>query len=261
MKYADVVYAGAPISPAGLPTEFSLKGFRVAPVLSAGATFSDVVAAYASLVVRVARSSQSRSISGVTPVGITDDVSVVGPDWHRSPGFNTLQLVSGQVGVTYRVWWAEDCLEMLDPGALPAMEGFASGGIPAQLTPNYTNVGPAGAATQALASTANIPSLSTDGVALRAGTKGMYAVVQAAAGQTITVAGQLVWWRWSGGVGRWIETAVQEVPPTGRRDVMGAEQLVMVAGGVGGNNERVYCEARNVNASGGANLTVTIITA
>ena len=254
MKYADVLYSGAPIAPAGLPGGFSLKGFRVVPLLSAGATVADVAAAYASLVVRVSRSSQSRAISGIDPYAVVDDVAVPGPDWTRSPGFNALLIQSGQAGVTYRVWWAEDCLEMVDAGTSPFLNGFTGAPTPASLTPTTTAVGPAGTTTQAQSSTANIPSLATDGVAVPAGAKGAYAVLSGAVGQSVTFA-VLVWWRYNATLARWIETGVQESPALARRDVMGVEQQL----GVSGGSERVFVEARSCTLSAAGNMTVSLV--
>lgn len=261
MKYADVVYAGVPIAPAGLPSDFTLKGFRVVPILGAAATVADVAAAYAPLVVRVSRNSQSRSLSqpAGTSSAVVDDVSVVAPDWHRSPGFNSLLIQGGQAGVTYRVWWAEDCLEMLDPGSSPFLNGFSAAGssTPSNLGVQSVQVGPGGTSVQAQSSVANIPTAAGDGYALRSGAKGFYAVLTAPAGQTINGTPTLVWWRYNSLLSRWVETGVQESPPTGRLDVMGVEQSCQVAGG----SERVYCEARNCSATGAGNLTVTITSA
>lgn len=257
MKYADVVYAAPGDAPAGMPSQFPLKGFRVVPILAATATIADVLQAYESLVIRVQRSSNARQQSGVAPVGITDDVSVVGPDWVRSPGFNALSFQSGRVGVTYRVWWAEDCYEVVDPGSVPMAYGFSGGGSSSAVLNQQAAVGPAGAGTQAQLSAANIPSLSTDGLVIPPGTKGALATIAAPVGQTINAAGALVWWRWVAALSRWAELAVQEVVPVGRRDAGGAEQFVLACY----PGDRLYVEARNVGATGAGGLVVTLTTA
>lgn len=259
MKYADVVYAGAPIAPAGLPSTFGLKGYRVVPVLIAGATVADVLAAYSGLVVRTSRASQSRSLSGdPTAGGITDDVSVVGPDWIRSPGFNALLIQSGQVGTTYRVWWAEDCFEIVDAASPPYLNGF-SGPSAVIASPLRSNIGPAGAGTQASASAAaNKPSSATDGLAVSAGHRGAYATVSVQAAATISAIGAgatdgLVWWKYNSAVGRWAETLLVEQIQIGARDAAGLEQLLSTCN----PGDRVYVEARNITASAGV-LTVSL---
>lgn len=252
MKYSDVVYAAPGSAPAGMPSTFPLKGFRVVPVLAATATVAAVIAAYAALVVRVSRSSQSRAISGVAPFAVTDDISVVGPDWIRSPGFSALTLQGGVVGVTYRVWWAEDCYEVVDPGSSPYLNGFAGAGASAANSATAV-VGPASAVTQFQESTNNIPSLSTDGIAVSPGQRGAYAVVSAAAAETM-ISVTVVWWRYVASLARWAESAIQEAPPAGRRDVYGSEQLVVACL----PGDRLYAEARDAVASGDGDLVVTM---
>lgn len=247
MKYADVVYAAPGGAPAGMPTDFSLKGFRVVPLLGATATAADVAAAYASLVVRVSRASQSRSLSGVTPICIDDDVAIPGPDWIRSPGFSALSLQNGQAGVTYRVWWAEDCLEMVDAATPPYLNGFTGAGASA--------AAPAAVTVSQLAnSPANIPTLAGDGVLIPAGAKGAHAIASAQAAATILGAGSLVWWRYSQFLGRWAETTQQDALAGGRRDCATVEQLTNGPAG-----DRLYVEARNVTVSAGANLDVLLV--
>lgn len=257
MKYADVVYTAPGDAPAGLPSLFPMKGFRIIPILPATATVADVIAAYSGLIVRTQRGSMSRSLSQITPVTVTDDVSVVSPDWQRSPGFNALSLQGGRVGITYRVWWAEDCYESMDPGSSPYLNGFAGGGASGAVVTFQSPIGPAGAPTQAQASAANIPSLSTDGIAIMPGTKGAIATLTAPVGQTINGTPTLVWWRWNASLARWQETAVQEVPPIGRRDVAGAEQFILACY----PGDRLYVEARQCGATGAGGLVVTLTTA
>lgn len=247
MKYADLVYAAPGDAPAGMPSTFPLKGFRVIPVLGATATIADVIAAYASLVVRVSRGSNARQISGVAPVGINDDIAVPGPDWIRSPGFNALNLQGGQVGVTYRVFWAEDCYEVMDPGTSPMLPGFVGAGAAAAAPI-------AGTTSQLANSVANIPAAAGDGQLLPSGVKGCYAVASAQAAATILGPGSIVWWRYSSYLGRWAETTVQDALSGGRRDCATAEQLMN-----GAPNDRIYAEARSVTVSAGANLGVLIV--
>lgn len=247
MKYEDVVYAGAPIGPT-LPSGFGLKGYRVVPLMTAGETIADVVAAYTPLVVRTSRASQSRSLSGdPTAGGINDDVAVNGPDWVRSPGFNALLIQAGQAGRTYRVWWAEDCFEIVDAASPPYLDGFvgAAASVAAPV---------AGSTSQLANSIANIPTLAGDGQLLPAGVKGCYAVASAQAAATILGPGAIVWWRYSSYLGRWAETTAQDALSGGRRDCATAEQLVNGAPG-----DRIFAEARSVTVSAGANLDVLIV--
>lgn len=256
MKYADVVKTGANDPVPAMPTTFPLKGFRIVPQLGGAATAADVQAAYASLTVQVTRASQARSQSN-EPMGVTDSVAVDGPHWFRSPGFNLFLITGGQVGVTYRVFWAEDCKEIVDV-ATPALPGYSGGGSSSSsLLLQSVAVGPAGAVTQAQSSTGNIPSLPTDGVEIRDGMSGAYAILSAPVGQTINGTPTLVWWRYSQGLSRWVETAIQEAPPIGRRDVMGVEQQVLCRGIAG---ERLYVEARSCTATAAGALEVTMVT-
>jgi hypothetical protein len=239
-----------------MPTTFPLKGFRVVPILAPGSTVADVAAAYAALVVRVSRNSQSRSLSGLN-IGVVDDVAVPGPDWIRSPGFAALSLQSGVVGVTYRVWWAEDCFEMVDTGTAPYLDGFITPApTSSPIVAVTSQVGPAGALTQLRGSAAgNIPTLATDGLALATGHHAAYAVLSAPAAATLS-GGLLVWWRFNSIVGRWGETLIQEAFATGRRDAAGLEQLIQALN----LGDRLYVEARSVTHSSGAADVVVNLT-
>ncbi len=257
MKYVDVVATGGSDTPAGMPTGFPLKGFRIIPILIAGATIADVIAAYAPLVVTMLRSSNARAISGIAPVGITDVIAVPGPDWIRSPGFSAMTLV-GQGGTTYRVFWSEDCYEVMDPGTSPMLNGFA-GAAASIASPLRANIGPAGAGTQTSASAAaNKPSSATDGLAVSAGHRGAYATVSAAVGQTISAIGAgasdgLVWWKYNSAIARWSETLLVEQIQIGARDAAGLEQMLATCN----PGDRVYAEARNITVSAGA-ITVSL---
>lgn len=256
MKYADVGYAGAPAVVPGLPGNFGLKGYRVVPILGATATATDVIAAYAALVMRVSRASQSRAISNdVAGYNVVDDVAIPGPDWVRSPGFNALTIQNGVNGVTYRVWWAEDCFEIVDAASPPYLNGFVGPGS-AVGAPNSVLIGPSGAVTQTPASAAgNKPVLATDGVAIPVGVRGAYATISAVVGQTLSApAVGLVWWRYSFQLSRWCETEIQQTFPSGARDAAGVEQDVkaMFPG------DRLYVEARSCAVSGGATIVVSL---
>lgn len=252
MKSQDIVYVGAPIGPA-LAAEFLMKGYRVCPVLGAGATIADVVAAYAPLRVQVTRNSQSRALSGLTP-GVVDDIPINGPDWVRNPGYNLLLITAGQVGTTYRVWWAEDCFEIVDAATPPYLNGMAPG-TPTGSSTAPAFVGPAGAVTQLPASAANIPTLATDGLALPGGARGVRASISAVVGQTLAALGAttaIVWWRYDALVGRWQETEAQNSYPVGRRDASTVEQVIATAA----TGDRIFPEARQVAVSGGATLQI-----
>lgn len=253
MKQALVAVAALPAAVAGFPTDFASKGFRIIPVLASGASRADVEAAYASLKVTITRNSQARAESGVTPYNVSDVLSVVGPDWHRSPGFGAISITNAQIGVSYLVQWAEDCLEMVNV-LPPALPGFGEVTTPTA-TASTTTIGPGGAATQTQASAAgNIPTAATDGVEIPAGIVGAYADIEAPAGQTLSAVTEgLVWWRYSAAAGRWRETTLQEVIVTGRRDAGGLEQSVKGKAG-----DRLYVEARNVSTSGAGALTVRL---
>lgn len=236
MKVADLTTGQSLPITAGIQA----KGFRVIPVLASPASPADIEAAYANCEVLVTRLSTAvyQSGNGSGPAGVTDTYRIAGPDWVRSPGFGAL-ILSGQIGVTYRVWWAEDCYEIIDP-----VEPFYPG-----LTPSSTGmVVNAASYTAAQSSTANIPSAGSDGVqipgtsdrlyyewrsstlsaagsatvSLRATQQAALAIVSAGSGQTVTAGGTGVWWRYTAALGRWAETQLQDLGmPGGRRDVMG----------------------------------------
>lgn len=93
-------------------------------------------------------------------------------------------------------------------------------------------------------STANIPSLATDGVSL-AGGKGVRAVVSAPSGATIST-GTLVWWLYDDATGRWAESSAQPAVVTGRRDMAVPDEFVLVGRG------RAFLEVRSATHSAGS---------
>lgn len=248
MKYADLVFAGAPIGPPTMPTAFPCKGFRVVPILAAGATAVEVLAAYAALTVTVQRSSVARQNSNVVPVGITDTYAVTGPDWVRSPGFSTLLITGGQAGVTYRVTWAEDCYEVLDVAAPPYLNGFQGpGAAPSPSTTSTTG----SSTTQAQASLANIPAGAV-GIDV-SGKAGVALNLVAPATQTFT-GGDVVWWRYDAFSATWCQTGIVESVPTGFRGAaLGDKELLVTPA-----NTRLFAELRNVTCSGAGNVTVNL---
>jgi len=243
MKSYDVLKTAATdaVGPANI---FPLKGYRLIPLLPAGSTLVDVVAAYEALQVTIERSSAARASTGVAP-GVVDVVPVPGPDWVRSPGFGSLALSGGVVGVTYRVWLAEDCME-ISQAVEPYATGFLPNGAGATI-PQVTQY----AAAQAVAT--NLPATVADGLAVPAGAKGALAMLSAPAGQTITGA-QLRWWRWDATLAAWVLTAITEAPALGVEHVMGSEQPLLVAG----DASRFFVEALNCTASGAGALTLTL---
>lgn len=97
--------------------------------------------------------------------------------------------------------------------------------------------------TQAPSSTANVPTLDSQGVSID-GAQGLRCILNADLGNTIT-GGTLVLWLYDVTAGVWAESSVQDTPPTGRRAVAIADQLV------GARTGRAYFEARSVTTSGG----------
>ena len=247
MKYSSEVGTGALAAVSVADSSLSLKGVRIIPILASTATFADVAAAYAGCLVSWNRSSEQRSSAknpdtGLPSASVTDIVPVVGPDWIRSPGFGGLQF-KGVAGVTYFVLYAEDCKEIEDV-ATPCLYGFGAGApASAAKTASYT---------AAQSSTANIPSVAGDGVSV-AGCNGVVAHLSAGAGQTVTAAGLLVWWRYNASTGRWSEGPIQEVTPISRRDVCGADQLV------GPGVDRVFVEWRSGTLSAAGSATLTLV--
>lgn len=252
MKSQDLVYVGAPIGPA-LDPLFNMKGYRVAPVLAAGASAAEVVAAYAPLRVQVTRNSQSRALSGLTP-GVIDDVPVNGPDWIRNPGFNLLLISAGLVGTTYRIWWAEDCFEIVDAASPPYLAGLAPGSPPTAYSQQL--IGPALAVTQLANSLAgNVPTNAADGIAVPRGASGAYVAVDAGVGATISAmvaTSGLFWWRYVSSMARWCPLELAESYTVGGRTCAGMEQALAACR----PGDRLYVEARSFATSTGNPLEV-----
>lgn len=257
MKYVDVVKTGAPDAVA-LPA-MSIKGYRVVPILGPGATTADVIAAYAPLVVRTSRNSANRQQSALVPFTVTDDVSIVDPSWQRSPGFNGMFIQAGLLGVTYRVWWAEDCYESVDTGATPWLNGM-NGGIGGSSAPtpvvNSGLIGSGGSATQTRNSSSNIPIVATDGIAIPPNAKAAYFAIDSKNGAETLTGGSVQWWRYVALLGRWVKTGLVETIPTGLRSAMNVETpaLAYYPG------DRLYAEALLVTATGaGTTLDVACV--
>lgn len=247
MKAEIVTYSGAPIGPTQMPTQYPCKGYRVVPLLAAGATAAEVIAAYADLTVQTKRASTSKQMSGMDPTTV-DDLPVRAPDWIRSPGFSQLIITSGLNGTQYLVYWAEDCYEVIDVGDPPYLAGFQGPGAGPSPSPGalvtYTNA-------QAQASTANVPAGAV-GVLLTS-QKGLACTISAPAAQTIT-GGDAVLWRFDSTTGRWCKTGYVESLPTGVRDVALSDKLLTV----NGPGVRFFVELNNVTCSGAGAVTVNL---
>lgn len=253
MQSEDVVFNGVPVAPTLMAPQWPAKGLRIVPVIP-GADAAAIAAAYELLTIQWQRGSQALSLSGISPPTVTEQFPINAPDWIRSPGFNQLFITGGQVGVTYRIWWAIDCLEMVDVGSPPYLDGLTPGTGGGSYVPTLGRA----TAAQAQNSTANIPAAAGDGVAIAHpssggySSRGIHADVAAPAGQTIT-GGLIVWWRYNSALAAWCETGVQETLPTGRRYVATADQLV-----AGYPGDRLYAEARSVITSGGGAPIVSV---
>jgi hypothetical protein len=179
-----------------LPTGIQPSGFRIIPVLAAGSTWAALVAAYATLKARVVKQTQN------FPSSVTEDQYVPGPDWVRSPGFGALSF-QGVAGITYRIWLATDCKEMVD-AVSPAMTGFggaAAGGGSVTTTTTTVNF------------TATAPSAVGDGVSI-AGARAIKASWKAAnAGATLNAAGSVKGYGLNG-ASRWVRIPELDYVPT-----------------------------------------------
>jgi len=153
--------AGAPVDVVAAGGAFAPVGYRVVPLLTAAATLSDMVKVYSELQAMVTKASPNFL------TGTTETSAVAGPDWARTSGFGRLQLVTGVngAGLTYRVWIATDCKEMVDP-VMPMMYGFSAAGA----TPGATVAAPL--EVEHLLAAPTLPAAAGDGVSI-AGAKAL----------------------------------------------------------------------------------------
>ncbi len=189
----DIAYAGVAVDAFNAansdPIDKPVVGYRIIPVLAAGATQQDLVNAYASLQVRVTKSSTN------FPTGVQETQMVAGPDWQTCVGVGRIEIIGGLNPTTYRVWLATDCKEMQFVET-PIMNGFAAAGA----SPGGSNT--ASNETQNL--TAAAPSAAGDGVDIT-GAKAIRLSYKAAnAGATLNAAGSALAYGYSSTLGRWI---------------------------------------------------------
>lgn len=190
MFSTDVAYAGAPVDAYSQPgTTIKVVGFRIVPVLAAGATKQQLLDAYSPLQVRITKQSQQ------FPTGTTESMMVAGPDWTACVGIGKLEILAGLNGTTYRVWLATDCKEMEFVEA-PVMNGFDAAGASSGST--GSNV----VTSEDQNLTAAAPSGGSDGVSI-AGARAIRVSYKAKnAGATLNAAGKSDAYAYNGT--RWI---------------------------------------------------------
>lgn len=193
MFSVDVAYAGAPVdafNASGAGPNIQALGFRVIPVLAAGATQADLAAAYANLQVRITKATKN------FPTGTIETMAVAGPDWLAAPGVGRVEIINGLNPTTYRVWVATDCKEMEFVTA-PVMNGFAGGGAsPGAGSSTFANEN------QNL--TAAAPTAAGDGVAIGGARAIRLSYTAANAGATLNAAGKALCYWYSSALTRWV---------------------------------------------------------
>src|SRR5258706_1569701 len=193
MFSTDIAYAGVTIdafNASGAGPNLQATGFRIIPVLAAGATKDDMRAAYSALQVRVSKSTKN------FPLGITENMQVAGPDWVAAVGLGRLEILNGLNPTTYRVWIATDCKEM-EFVDTPIMNGFdgagASSGGGTAVSSTSTN--------QNLTGTA--PSAAGDGFSIAGGKALRVSWKATNAGATLNAVGKARAYAYSSAANRW----------------------------------------------------------
>lgn len=192
-RSVDIAYVGAQIdafNAAGAGPDIPVVGYRIIPVLPAGATQADLLAAYNALTVRVTKQSTK------FPGGVQESQYIAGPDWQAGVGIGRIEIMSGLNPTTYRVWLATDCKEM-EFVETPVMNGFAGAGA----SPGGgTNV----ATSENQNLTAAAPTAAGDGVVITGARAVRLSYKAANAGATMNAVGRSNGYWYSSTLARWV---------------------------------------------------------
>lgn len=168
----------------------------------------------------------------VVSVSTGQSSGLIAPGWKTNVPFDqaVLTFVSGSPTVGQAVFWLGT-----QPDVDLSVEYVGSSG-----EGQARIAGPYSAANN---STANVPSVVTDGIDIT-GCKGVRAIMKCNAAETLTTAGTGIWWLWDPSEAAWYESEVQTTMVTGRNRFCTADQVITVSSG------RAFFEPRSFVSSG-----------
>lgn len=181
-------------------TNIAINGMRIIPLLAPGASRADLEAAYDAIELTLTKQTQNY------PQGTTEDLRVVGPDWHNLIGVGQVNCNGGGTPNNWLIQWATDCKEMVQVSD-PALAGFGA-----------TSGSGTGGTVTTTATTKNFtgtaPSAAGDGVDITNAKAVKVSYKAANAGATLNAAGSVKVYGYSTGASRWVRMPDLDYVPT-----------------------------------------------